>query len=78
MLRRPPTAILLRSSDVADIQSAIEARNANSTQNAAGNAGGPTEPNGAAEAKAKDTLMEQEVVERGNRERRTQAERIGV
>lgn len=78
MLRRPPTAILLRSSDVADIQSAIEARNSNSTTNAGGNAGGPTEPNGASAAKEKDTLMEQEAVERGNRERRTQAERIGV
>lgn len=75
MIRRPPTAISLHASDLADVQTAMEAR---SNSQSAPAPPAAEEPNGTDEGNKADVLMKRETAERGNRERMTQAERIGI
>ena len=68
-LRRPPTAVSLKPSDVADLQAALERRNQAEGQ---GHSTGSSQANTAAE----DELLRHEKEEQDARERKGQRERV--
>ncbi|KWU42009.1 hypothetical protein RHOSPDRAFT_36420 [Rhodotorula sp. JG-1b] len=68
-LRRPPTAVSLKPSDVSDLQAALEKRNQ-------AQAGGHSTEARTAAAAAEDELLRREQGEQDARERKGQRERV--
>jgi hypothetical protein len=73
MLRRPPTAISLRPSDVTDLAASLVAPSTNATEG--GKGAGQAEVVGQA---GRDELVERERREREEREARGVAGRLGI
>lgn len=70
MLRRPPTAIALRASDITELESFINDRNAAASATASGSSKDVNND--------KDMILEREEKERKRKEAKSVGERIGV
>jgi hypothetical protein len=70
-IRRPPTAITLKPSDVAEMAELIALKNAKA-------AGADEGGDGKAQANGRDSVVDKERKERQEKEARSRGERVGV